>query len=98
MSKPIRIMELWKHGETILGTEITWIRPSDAIRRFAVSYDLVGKTAHYFVVTHDSSISRNAAIAFCASHAQGAFRLIQVNLQGVYFDRADEDHRLKLKE
>jgi hypothetical protein len=98
MNKPIRVMELWKHGGTILGTEITWIRPSDAVRGFAISYDLDGKAAHYLAVSHDSSISRDAAITFCAAHAAGAFRLIQVNLEGVYIDRADSDHRLKLKE
>jgi hypothetical protein len=95
--KPFRIMELWKHGGTLLGTEITYLSPSFAIKQYGYSFDLRGKTADYLCVSHDPSITRDAAIGFCAAHAAGTFRLINVNLSGVYIDRGDKEYRLKLK-
>jgi len=89
-----RVFEIWQYAGRIYGNERANLPPSIAVRGFEYAFEFRGKSTTFSIVTHDSNLSRDAALKFAISINAGEYVVRTVDLSNCYLKRDDTANRL----
>lgn len=81
LNAQVRTFEVYFVDGRLLGHEIDWKPYPKSMEGFSYQYLLAGKEATFCIVTHDSAVTRQEAIDFCAAVHTGNVRIIKIDLR-----------------
>lgn len=78
--RPLFFYEVHDVEGIIYGSLIDHIPAWEATRRYDTVFHFEGRTASYWIATHDRSITRNEALSFAIRVHEGKVRIIRCDL------------------